>query len=363
MDKFTNTTYNNQDLFALTIAYPFKFQVLKDRYFIFKYEEKVVCLSFFHFSNVLEIIEFDNGFKKVDHNTAYKCQFTKNIQQLQDNQIIVYETPEKTVENIKFLFDTNNQNSYRMTKQKEYTHIMITFEAEEGINFLHFSKDVLTYFIKSYKYIMDDNKLKNIYDLKEDTPNIYSCFCNYDSQDNGTALDKKLSRRDRDFNFKLIEYPEDIFISTKNPTYCEIKEKQLNDYLAYDSKKNWHDVILKAKEFLYEYEEYNLSILESFIALEFFILNYLYEQKLAKGISKNKLKEYKTEVSISYMLNIELPMFIEDLDQNKRQLLGEVDKVRKYRNDIVHNGKKVSKKDAEFSISAVEKLFILLEKI
>jgi len=356
-----NIVYESEDLFSATLVYPYDLKIIDNRVYNFEYKNKLISFLIFHHSNVLEIHEYDNKFERFSDDNGYRYKYFKDIQQLADNQIVIYKNETKSEENIRFLFDTHDDSGYRTTKQKVFSHIFITFEAEEGMDFLEFTKEVLSYFFKSYRYVMNDTRLRDIDNLKENAPNIYYCFNNYDSQDDSLELVDRLMRRDRKNNLKLIEYPDEIFYETEADNYCEKKEYMLNEYLINGKKKNWHDIVSKANELLVVNNEYNLCILESFIAVEFFISEYLFKQKLLKGVSKEKLKNFSKDISISYMLNVEIPMFIEDLTDQKRTIVAAVDRVRKIRNNIVHNGKKASEEDAEESISSVKNLFILLE--
>ena len=62
------------------------------------------------------------------------------------------------------------------------------------------------------------------------------------------------------------------------------------------------------------------------------------------------------------MLNIELSMLVDNLTKEGREILGEVDRVRRMRNDIVHEGKRPTEQEAQFSVKAVEKLHASLRQ-
>ena len=102
------------------------------------------------------------------------------------------------------------------------------------------------------------------------------------------------------------------------------------------------------------------ALLEIFIVAELAISKALQKLKLDAGVSKGKLKEYRKEVSISYCINIELPAFCKDLSDQERQVLGDIDKTRKLRNDVVHEGAPVSQEQALESIKAVSNLLVFL---
>ena len=76
-------------------------------------------------------------------------------------------------------------------------------------------------------------------------------------------------------------------------------------------------------------------------------------------MSKKKLDDLESEIPISYMISVELPCFIK-YDNDKRQTLGEIDRIRKLRNNVVHRGCEVSEKDAQSALDALKKLHNML---
>ena len=89
---------------------------------------------------------------------------------------------------------------------------------------------------------------------------------------------------------------------------------------------------------------------------------YLYQLKVKLGASKTKLDDYDEEVPFSYKLNIELPVLLGNIDESDRQVIGDVDKVRKKRNAILHRGDDTSPQEALDAINAVGKLHDILSK-
>jgi hypothetical protein len=110
-------------------------------------------------------------------------------------------------------------------------------------------------------------------------------------------------------------------------------------------------VLNKAKEEIDMFKNYKYALLELFIYSESFTTHYLIEKKLQKGISSKKIDQY--EVPFSYLLNIELPLFIQDFSDEWKNIIGELNWVRTKRNSIVHEGAQVSLEEANKAYKAV----------
>ena len=113
--------------------------------------------------------------------------------------------------------------------------------------------------------------------------------------------------------------------------------------------------MLKAREELYIHKNYKYSFIESWTALEISIVNYLKKIKLEKGISKNKIDTYESEIGISYLLNIELPLVQADSSQSFKDLISSVDAVRKMRNKLIHENRNISESEAINALEVVIK--------
>jgi hypothetical protein len=98
------------------------------------------------------------------------------------------------------------------------------------------------------------------------------------------------------------------------------------------------------------------AVVEAFIAAELAIAAVVREKKLAGGVSKTKLNSYDTEVGIGYMINVELIYLLNISSQDDLKTIGDVDRIRKLRNDVVHNGAIPSAEQAHEAILAVRKL-------
>ena len=108
---------------------------------------------------------------------------------------------------------------------------------------------------------------------------------------------------------------------------------------------------MKAKEELYIHANYKYSFIESWTALEISIVRLLRKIKLEKGISKKKIDDFESEVGISYLLNIELPLIFSLQDADLKELVTKVDAVRKLRNKVIHESREISQEDAVLALN------------
>ena len=121
------------------------------------------------------------------------------------------------------------------------------------------------------------------------------------------------------------------------------------------------ELLIKALDEFEDNKNFKYALLDSFISAETAIMKFVNKLKLENGVSKNKLDDYKEEVSISYVINIEIPFLVENLTDDERSVLGRINRVRKIRNDVVHNGKNVTEQEAREAINAVFDLLKFIE--
>jgi hypothetical protein len=124
---------------------------------------------------------------------------------------------------------------------------------------------------------------------------------------------------------------------------------------------NHKDIFIKAQEEIYLKKNFKYALLEVFIFIEQIVVRILKRIKLEKGISNQTLKAFNKEVGIAYMLNVEIPLVLEEYISQK-DLFGNIDKIRKKRNAVVHNGEVVSEDEAKFAVDNAFKLYNTLKK-
>jgi hypothetical protein len=103
-------------------------------------------------------------------------------------------------------------------------------------------------------------------------------------------------------------------------------------------------VLNKSREDIEIHDNYRLAILELFIFCETFIVEILKQIKISKGITNKKIKNI--DIPISYLLNIELPLVLNEFDESWKTVINNIDLVRSIRNKIVHDNYKPTRDEA-----------------
>jgi uncharacterized protein YutE (UPF0331/DUF86 family) len=109
-------------------------------------------------------------------------------------------------------------------------------------------------------------------------------------------------------------------------------------------------------------KNFKYSFLEAFIAIESVVERFLYKKKREVNIEKKQIDDFKTEVGIGYKTNIELPLAIGFVDKEFEELLKEINKIRKLRNLVVHQGVDVEPGQAISAINIIYKFVNYLEE-
>jgi hypothetical protein len=122
------------------------------------------------------------------------------------------------------------------------------------------------------------------------------------------------------------------------------------------------EALIRALEHLVVHRNYTSTVMESFIAAESMASAFVYKCKLAKGVSKNKLDDYEKEMKISYIINVELPVFLHPISSEGKSAIDQFNQARKLRNDIVHEQKRPTEAEALQAINAATALVNLLAK-
>jgi hypothetical protein len=110
------------------------------------------------------------------------------------------------------------------------------------------------------------------------------------------------------------------------------------------------------------YQNFKMALLEAFVAVEVLVVRITDEQKMARGVSKTKISEFKQAIDIAHKMDVELRLFF-NFDKKEEILLGQMVRARKIRNKIMHQNEKVDKKEVIDIIKNINKfLFMLIEK-
>jgi hypothetical protein len=128
--------------------------------------------------------------------------------------------------------------------------------------------------------------------------------------------------------------------------------KEVEDLLALKQKALWN--------------EKRIAAIESAILIEFFVGKKVELVLDAQGISKNKIKDIKKELGMSLFINLLIPLSISPKEyKTQKENLERIDKLRKVRNEIIHDGLEENQIEPEVvseGIDAAIKLLSFLNK-
>lgn len=238
------------------------------------------------------------------------------------------------------------------------TLIVTEFEGVDNAQNCKKARLALEAFIRNYQYVSDDTLTFTPTEMILNSFADYDCFHIYNEQERAQNEDQRFQLNfNRDYSLNNI----DIKAYNMKKSGMDGKETTFDarlKLLLTAEKKNEFilSTMYKANSQLYPQRNYKYALLDYFFIIESVIFNYVTEKKIGLGISQNKLNNYKTQVTISYMINVDMPMLIQPFTAELKGLLDEIDRVRKIRNDIVHNQSMVTEEQAKKAKSAAYKL-------
>lgn len=250
--------------------------------------------------------------------------------------------------NIAYALD-NQKNLYTEFYTKDYTELVLFFETKKDPNNITTARKALDYFIDSYRMVSGDvltlplNKATYVSTVTKEY------FYSYSEED------LKLPKEDRNKvsrEFKLgVKQMTLPFWDTQGKRVLSDETKvaeSLSEYFKKGTKPGvLQEFLLKAREELHVHKNYKYAFIETWTTLEIAISSYLRNTKLTKGISKNKIDDFESEVGISYLINIELPLIHSTNDEYFKSLIAKVDSIRKLRNKVIHQNREINMTEAE----------------
>ncbi len=339
-------------IFYTSIYYPGYISLETNRWYVFKVHEKTVGVILDAHIPTVKLIDFNN-----DITTIKQGEKIYIDSDLSDSKVIDYTKGNLKIKK-RFCVDEKKE---KMAYSDFYTRLIIAHEAvKQGqkVGSEAFFEPVLEFFISHYRVETKDIFVRLLGDLS-DRYSITTCFLSYDASDFGLSIEEKVKKpRKLKFVLKRTQFDDNTESIPRLSTYEAIElsdrfSKVLNDENIYFEQNN---LLVKAFEEIRINKNFKYAFLEIFIVIEVLVSRFLRNLKLQNGVSKGKLDKYETEISISYMLNVEIPAFIADITEKERNLIGQIDSIRKKRNDIVHKGDTVNETDAIEAIKFTMKL-------
>lgn len=257
------------------------------------------------------------------------------------------------------------EDEYRIYQTTQWTSILIQHEIEnpeavsdEEKQFFH---RTLNRFIQAYKYISGDPRITFFYlDQITNPVLVYRGSVKYSQDEEQLAPDARLGK-ERLVDFKELSISFRYGQEGKYEVDPAIATAKVKEFLSGNRALSLpREILLRAHTDAFHTNNYKTALLDAFTAIEIGLSTVLESWKLVRGVSKTKLKNYKDEVGIAYKLNIDLPMLLEQVTDIERQVIGRANKVRDLRNDVVHEGRSVSKEEAQEAVNTSKALFDLL---
>jgi len=353
------------------------FALKQNCWFQFPFEEKRSGLIINNIDTSLLIHDLFNHLEKETEGTALKNVFPKyNPLENKSNNgmeiiISVNDDPNAITRSMSTLIQFG-QKDQRILSEKNITEIIGAIEIENiesvsGENHkslrMELIKKILNFFINKYNQC---SRISSVATIGQNGGN-YGDFIviRNDILEYGKQIHKFEEIFQKEFKFSLNGDAElantPLTPNSLSKNLAEECTKKMFDALKSKISIE-HELLSNALELFGYSKNYKFALLESFIAAEAVIERVLKKLKLSKGISNNKLKEYKKEVPISYKINIELRLILIDLMASEIETINKVDSVRKKRNLVVHEAEEVNSEEARAAINSVYDLLDLFDK-
>jgi hypothetical protein len=250
--------------------------------------------------------------------------------------------------NIAYALD-NEKNLYTEFYTKDYTEVVLFFESNKNPDNISIARKALDYFIDCYRMVSGDVLTLPLSKTTYVSTVTKEYFYPY-SEDELKMSKEKRNKITREFKLgvKQVTLP---FWGTQGKRLQSDETKISTELTKFFNKKtkssSLQEFLLKAREELHVHKNYKYAFIETWTSLEVAIVSYLRTAKLAKGISKSKLDDFESEVGISYLLNIELPLIHQTNDESFKLMVGKVDAIRKLRNKVIHQNRDINSVEAE----------------
>ncbi len=325
--------------YYMHMFYPTNLYLEDKKSYLFEFESKKISVLIVRHFKSLMINDFSNKIVRIDNEVITYDLLEKDISITDKTLAITFEGDENGVT---FLVDYK-KHLYREFYQKPYTEIILNFEGYASDNNVEFGMRALKYFISSYRLVCDDILALSLDKMPYISKVTKEFFYVYTNDDLKVAEEIRLqTNREGKLGIKQLNPPFYHTDGKKFATNPERNTEKLNKFLSNKSSPDaMMEFILKAKEEHYIHGNYKYSFIESWTSIEIAIVAFLRMIKSQKGISKNKMDSYESEVGISYLINIELPLVASE-NQNLVDMIPKVDSIRKLRNKVIHENRNIT---------------------
>ncbi|MCT8341247.1 hypothetical protein MG296_14365 [Flavobacteriaceae bacterium TK19130] len=339
----------------LKISYPGIIALKPNTWFNFKLNDIEFAISIQNISKGLKVFDPHNEILS-NSNGPYKIK-NSNIEITKPNYIL---TPEGVNQNIEFRsiveIDLDKAKSFF---DEPYTELILLVRdnGEKTTN-----EEVSSYLNILFVYYSSNHNSSSLLkpDKKywTDSSVVYECRLQHKS-----AYEEIINGyMDWDLEFK----PVSLFIGFSKYGILPPKNEFINSDSEFNSiPEKYFDVFelfSSGVMHLNHYKNSKIAILETFVALEVLVVRVTDEQKSRRGISKRKISEFKQVIDLAHRMDIELKIFF-TFSKEEQQLIGQMVRARKIRNNIMHNNQMVDENEISKIVSQIrEFLFMLISK-
>lgn len=345
-----------EGIYCLQIFFPSRLHVKVPASFEFQQNGRIFIMNIVRHVSSLMINDLDN---KIVNETSPPFQLLKSNIEVSSKTLASRSQDEQIV----FHVLDYSQHNYKEIYSKNFTELSLLFESTKGADNIAIAQNALDYFIASYRIVFND-VLTLPLEKYTYVGRIYKeAFSFYTNAELKLPFDQRFKvNRTVTLKVKQVLFP---FWNTDGKKF-EVNSQENTQLLqTFFNNKTQPDPIseyhLKALEEFHIYKNYKYSFIESWTAIEIAITRYLKEVKISKGISKNKISSYETEVGISYLLNIELSL-VHPMSNTQyfKDLVGKVDHIRKKRNKLIHENQIITEEIAKQALDAAVEIFNFL---
>lgn len=330
----------NKGIIYHNIIYPGYIGLEKGSNFFFKFNNEYHTLLILDHVKVLYLADYDNEIVSINSDNK---KIKRPIEQKISNKsatLSQHNIPKITVD-----FDGKSK---RVIKDIYHTSVIIAGEIDNvnsPVIDAEYLKNVMSFFLKIYRIQTNDQDIL--------LPSIVNFFnpVNYHSIHSYTKEELLKTQKER------MTINRDIPLQWNQISINKI-DQFINNIPSHDFKKLDNDLqeafkknvqIEEASSFLMELDgqlrtqsNSKQLFLDLFIFIEMIVYKFLYEKKRSLGASKTKLDKYEKELTMSYMLNVELQIYLQPSNDIEKEIIGKIDRLRDLRNKVVHKGRDIS---------------------
>ncbi len=271
-----------------------------------------------------------------------------------DNNVSYIPKGENLDLKFKSLLEVNPFES-RTYYEKPYSEVLLLINHQDKVSLPRLSEYLQKLFVRYNSTILKSSLLNPNQEYRDESMVVLVTM--FEDEDNFENIIKK------EVDLSLEFHPSLIFLSHSKYGILPPKNefiKKPEDLLElpnifYDV----FEIFANAVMLLNHFKNYKSAILEAFIALEILIVRITNKLKINNGISKKKLDKYKIDLSLAYIMEVELKLFF-IFTEEEEKLLFQMNRARKIRNEIMHQNKIAEEVEIRDIMTQMREFLIML---